>query len=208
MSTSAQSNIRHDLAVLPVDKWGWVIYRCSYDDADNETWARFRTRIEADSRETIAQSDAPEIADRLEWTWVEDRASLDGVSTAALRKRFRAWVADQVKRQPGNYHPSSVARFRYFIKIDKEVLQNLAGYLDDGGWSKGDFVKIVNADWEPSTDEEQDILEPIDGCTEKDVGWMRIVPCMIDTEFYDALNGDEMAWDDQFYKRPPGILLW
>lgn len=215
MSTSAHVNIRDDLAVLPTDKWGWVIYRCSYSDADNETWAQFRSRVEASSREDIAQSDAPEIAQSLEWTWVENQATLDGASTAALRKQFRAWTADQVAQQPGNYEPSEVSRFRYFIKIDKEVLQNLAGFLEKG-WSRDAFVKIVDADWEPSAvpavggqqGEEQDVLAPIDGCTEKNVGWMRIAPNMINAEFYNALDGDEMAWDDQFYTRPPRILQW
>ncbi|KAH7371728.1 hypothetical protein BKA66DRAFT_182169 [Pyrenochaeta sp. MPI-SDFR-AT-0127] len=215
MSTSAHSNIRDDLVILPTDKWGWVIYRCSYADADNETWAQFRTRVEARSREDIAQSDAPEIAQRLEWTWVEDRTTLDGASTAALRKRFRAWTADEVAQQPGDYQPSDVSRFRYFIKIDKEVLQNLAGFLEKG-WSSDAFVKIVDAEWEPSSAiavggqqaEEQDVFEPINGCTEKNVGWMRIAPNMINAEFYNALDGDENAWDDQFYKRPPSILQW
>ncbi|KAJ4371531.1 hypothetical protein N0V83_004750 [Neocucurbitaria cava] len=166
MSTSAYRNIRDDLAV---QKWGWVIYRCSYDDADDETRAQYRTCVEANSRGSIAQSDAPEIADRLE----------------------------------------------YFIKSDKEVLQNLPGFLEKG-WSMNAFVKIVDADWEPSSTiaagdqqiEEQDVFEPIDGCTEKDVGWMRIAPSMLNAEFYHALEGDEMAWDHQFYERPPTIVRW
>ncbi|OAL43179.1 hypothetical protein IQ07DRAFT_305265 [Pyrenochaeta sp. DS3sAY3a] len=209
MSTSVHSGIRESLALMPGTKWGWVIYRCSYSDADNETWAQFRSRVEASSREDIAQSDAPEIAQSLEWTWVEDQATLEGASTAALRKRFRAWAADQVAQQPINYEPSSVSRYKYFIKIDKEVLQNLAAFLEDG-WSRDEFVKIVDAYWEPDgePDEERDVLAPIDGCTERDVGWMRIGPHLLNAEFYDALDGDEMAWEDQFYTRPPSILHW
>lgn len=178
---TAESATRNDIAILLLDKWGWVIYRCTY--ADNEAWARFRARVEVSSRESIAQSDAPEIADRLEWTWVEDAASLDGISTAALRERFRAWSADEVAQQPGNYSPDTVSRLRYFIKIDQQVLQNLAGYLSpEMRWELNDFVKFVDGYWEPSRaiaakglpaeepdDEgfkcEGDIWEPIDGCT-------------------------------------------
>lgn len=103
MSTSLESGILQDLRELPFDKWEWVIYRCSY--SDDETWARLRARIEAESRESIAMSDAPEILDHLEWTWLEDRTSLDGISTTELRKRFRKWASDEVARHPGDYDP-------------------------------------------------------------------------------------------------------
>ena len=208
ISTAAYSNIRDDLAVMPTDQWGWVIYRCSY--ADDSTWAQFRARVEADSRESFAHSDTPEIARDLDLIWVEDRASLDGASTASLRKRYRAWTADYVVRQRGDYGPSNC-----FIKIDDEVLQSLDGYLKKC-WSTEAFVKIVDADWESHAAltakgqeaQEQDICEPIDGCDEYEVGWMCITPCMINSEFYDALDGDHMAWEDMFYRRPPVIVSW
>lgn len=119
-------------------------------------------------------------------------------------------------RHPGDYSPFSVSRLRYFIKIDEEVLQSLAGYLESG-WSAEAFVKIVDADWESlseiaargeEVDDLPDVCEPVYGCTEIDVGWMCIAPNLIHTEFYIALDGDEMAWEDQFYKRPPDIFRW
>jgi hypothetical protein len=70
-------------------------------------WAKFRDLVETESRENIAQSDAPEIAERLEWKWVD---AADGASTAALRERFRAWAAAEVARQPGDYTPATVPR--------------------------------------------------------------------------------------------------
>ncbi|KAH6629735.1 hypothetical protein C7974DRAFT_359712 [Boeremia exigua] len=205
---SSQVCLRESLALLPFDKWGWVIYRCSY--ADDKVWAQFRTRIESKSRRDIAESDAPEISDSLEWKWVEDRATLDGASTAALRDRFRAWVVNEVAQQPADQDFGDVSRLRYFIKIDEEVMQSLPGFLEKR-WSAEAFVKIVKADWEPLCEEfdhEKDIYEPIEGCTEKDVGWMRIAPEMVNAEFYYALDGYEPAWDDMFYQRPPHIVLW
>jgi hypothetical protein len=209
--------IRESLEDLPFDKWGWVIYRCSY--ADDKTWAQLRTCIESHSREDIAESDAPEIADRLEWTWVEDRASLDGASTAVLRDRFRAWAADELARQPAVKDYEYVSRLKYFIKIDEEAMQSLAGLQEKGDLLLDGFVKIVKADWEPlhasdqqaegEGDEEfeyRDRCEPIEGCTEKDVGWMRIAPIMINAGFYCALDGYEQAWEDMFYRRPPDIV--
>jgi hypothetical protein len=212
--SSAASSIHDDLGLLPIDKWGWVIYRCTY--ADDEAWTRFRARVEAKSRTRIAQSDAPEIVDRLEWTWVSDSASLDGISTVALRERFRTWTTKEVARQQlEDYDPATISRFSYFIRIDGEVMQNLTGFLDlNTGWSNNDFVKFVDANWEPSPPEEQEddgweaeTWEPIEDCTEKDVGWMCISPIMLNADFYDTLNGDDMAWH-LFYERPPSIVLW
>jgi hypothetical protein len=60
------------------DKWGWVIYRCTYND--DEGWTRFKQFIIQQSHTHIAECDTPELADSLEWTFVEDRATLDGVS--------------------------------------------------------------------------------------------------------------------------------
>lgn len=205
---SAHVGVRESLALLPFNKWGWVIYRCSY--ADDKAWAQFRTFTESESRADIAESDAPDIADCLEWKWVEDRASLDGASTTELRDRFRAWVADEVAQQPAGEDFGDVSRFAYFIKIDEEVMKSLPRFLEKG-WSAEAFVKIVKADWEPEDDAEdecdKDVYEPIEGCTEKDVGWMRIAPDMINAEFYYALDGYEQAWDDMFYQRPPHIVV-
>lgn len=212
---SSVSNIRDCLKILPnIEKWGWVIYRCTYDD--NEAWARFRARVEAESRERIAQSDAPEIADRLEWTWVEDATSLDGISTTALRERFYTWTANEVARQQlGDLDPTTISRFSYFVKIDEEVMQNLKGSLETKSrWSGDDFIKFVDANWESCPPEKQEddewepeIWEPIEGCTEKDVGWMRMAPDMLNTDFYDVLPGDGMTWQ-YFHDRPPAIFRW
>ncbi|KAF1949397.1 hypothetical protein CC80DRAFT_429371 [Byssothecium circinans] len=218
MITSSHSAIRSDLAVLPVEKWGWVIYRCTY--ADNTAWTRFRDRVEAISRESIAESDAPEIADRLEWTWVEDPVTLDGASTAALRERFRAWAADEVARQPGDYDPVAIPRFNFFVKVDEEALQSVAGAAPPGmPWPRDSFVKFVDASWESSPvnagegqgqeydDSEPEIFEPIDGCIEEDVGWIRISPFMIRTDFYDVWCGVSDLWN-VWYERPPKIVYY
>jgi hypothetical protein len=48
-------------------------------------------------------------------------------------------------------------------------------------------------------------LQPIDGYTEEDVGWMRISPHKINAGSYEVLSGDENQWD-LLYERPPIII--
>ena len=100
---SPESVIQEGLAQWPINKWGWVIYRCTY--ADDQAWARFRALVESQSHESIAESDAPEIANSLEWTWVEDAATLDGASTASYGSDFALglqmkWQNNQATTNP------------------------------------------------------------------------------------------------------------
>jgi hypothetical protein len=128
------------------------------------------------------------------------------------------FAADEVARQPGNYTPAVIPRFRYFIKIDQEVLHSLAESISHENWSAGSFLKFVDGNWQPSPESQQDeeqedydweqeTLKPIDGCTEEDVGWMRIAPHMINADFYDVLSGDENQWIT-FYERTPRIVKY
>lgn len=215
MLTSPESDIRSDLADLPIEKWGWVIYRCSYTAANEPAWARFKSRVETYSREHIAASNAPEIADRLEWTWVED-STLEGASPAALRERFRAWAAKEVDRQPGDYISEAIPRLNFFIVVDDESLRSLnKPDLLARPWPRNAFVKFVDAYWEPSSPDHTELedefggpefFEPIDGCTEENVGWMLIAPYLLDAEFYNDWCGDfNLNFWPIFYTRPPQI---
>ncbi|PVI00235.1 hypothetical protein DM02DRAFT_614458 [Periconia macrospinosa] len=220
---SEESSLRDAyLSGMPAEhKWGWVIYRCTY--TDDSAWARFRARVEKESRESLAESDVPEIAERMEWVWVDDdRNALDGASTAALRERFRAWREEEIARQPGDYDFEVIPRWRYFIKIDQEVMDSLVESLpDDTRWLEHAFVKFVDEFWDMPDDkyprsaidkdddggEQKYDLEPIEGCTKEDVGFMRIMPDMINASFYSALCGDENFWG-VFYQRPPWIVKY
>ena len=73
------------------DKWGYVIYRCTYKN--DQDWDRFKQLVHTRFQEYIAKSDTPQIAESLEFTFVEDRATLDGASRGQLRKRFNEWAA-------------------------------------------------------------------------------------------------------------------
>jgi hypothetical protein len=69
----------------------------TYDD--DEGWTRFKQFIIQRSRADIAESDAPEIAGSLEWTFVEDRTTLDGASKDHLRSSFKQWASEAPKTE-------------------------------------------------------------------------------------------------------------
>ena len=75
---SAEQNILSFLRHQKHERWGWVIYRCTYND--DEAWDRFKDFVDQQSRQFIAESDTPEIADSLEWTFIENRDILDNAT--------------------------------------------------------------------------------------------------------------------------------
>lgn len=79
------------------DKWGWVIYRCSYED--DEAWERFKKIVNQRTRRQVLESDAPELLESLEWTFVEDRSTLEGIPRDQLRSLFKDWAAEAIKAE-------------------------------------------------------------------------------------------------------------
>jgi hypothetical protein len=161
-SPSPERVLLHSLAELKHDKWGFVIYRCTYQD--DHAWERFKQNIHECTQKFMEMSDAPEAAksltDSLEWTFVEDRAALDGASRSQLRERFSEWsVQAIVTEQPRakaeterNPEPTfGIPRYHYPIQVDEEALQSVlaAPELDLHGQG---FIDFVDSRWKPLGD--------------------------------------------------------
>ncbi|KAI6343936.1 hypothetical protein MCOR21_004183 [Pyricularia oryzae] len=78
--------------ILASDKSRQVTVRLKHVDAVfYSAWDLLKVLTEDNTHESISFSDAPEIADRLKWIFVEEPAIVD-VSAEALRQRFREWA--------------------------------------------------------------------------------------------------------------------
>jgi hypothetical protein len=68
-----------------------------------------------------------------------------------------------------------------------------------------DWVKLIDKSWYIGRSEESSdmVLEPVEGVTERDVGWMRVRPREAMTTMYSVLR-DHNAWGRE-YRRPPAI---
>jgi hypothetical protein len=226
---STQRNILQGLAKLKHDKWGFVIYRCTY--RDDQAWNRFKQIVHTRTQDDMADSDAPEAADSLEWTFVDDRVTLDGASKDQLRARFKQWAAGAIVAENLRAEQNQtfgVPRYRYFVQVDEQALQSVlsAPALDP---SRKGFVNFVDSQWEPSSEElpgehgdededegegdddenvDDESYDPIEGCTEENVGWMKIAAMMIDASFYDISSGFAYGAWHVYYKRPPAMVLY
>ncbi|KAI6839556.1 hypothetical protein KC332_g6544 [Hortaea werneckii] len=212
---SAQRKILEDLAKLGHDKWGFVIYRCTY--RDNQAWDLFKDIVRRRTLEDMADSDAPEAADRLEWTFVDDEASLDGASKNQLRARFRQWATEAISTEnPRAEHHQifAVPRYRYLIQVDEQSLRSVVSSPALDPLGKG-YVNFVDSQWTQSSGDDDDASEEdeegyelIEGCAEEDVGWMKIAAIMIDASFYDIASSFAYGGWLVYYKRPPATVLY
>ncbi|KFZ22761.1 hypothetical protein V502_02763 [Pseudogymnoascus sp. VKM F-4520 (FW-2644)] len=213
----AAQSIRCGLRDFKHDKWGWVIYRCSY--GDDEAWTRFQRIINDRSRKDMAgRGFPPDLANSLEWTFVSDRASLDGASKEQLRSYFRAWVAEAEKvEQPratveNGRDATKAQRYSFFIEVDEEALRSVADADLDNPFDEG-WVNIVRCgEWDlgPEAREEERKRENIpveDVEGDGDEGWMRISSHMVGPDFYDAIGYLPQDWYP-FYRQPPGLVYW
>lgn len=85
--------------------------------------------------------------------------------------------------------------------------------LQDWGWDGGS-VNLVDADWLPlrercpdeysDDDDDEFAYDPIEGCTEEQVGWMMIAGPAIDAKLLGEEMCDELWY--VYYKRPDDIL--
>ncbi|KAH6682179.1 hypothetical protein F5X68DRAFT_242790 [Plectosphaerella plurivora] len=75
---SPEAKIQQDGA----DKWGWVIYRCSYVKEFDAAWEDLKHRL----------------ADTMDWVFVEDPA-LEDASIEELRLRFQEWARQDTARE-------------------------------------------------------------------------------------------------------------
>jgi hypothetical protein len=95
--------------------------------------------------------------------------------------------------------------------VDQEALESVLN-VPDPNHSRTSFVRMVNGEWEPEVlDEEElealggppDEFEPLEGCTRRDVGWMKVP--YDEAEFSGFVYMCNSCDWDMFYSRPPII---
>ncbi|KAI7309553.1 hypothetical protein KC315_g12950 [Hortaea werneckii] len=89
--------IKRNLNQDSQDRWGFAIYRCTYDD--DAAWDRFTDIITTRAQKETRELGEPEILDKLEWTILDDRQIFDNATTGFLRKHFNQWKSANLQRE-------------------------------------------------------------------------------------------------------------
>ena len=215
------AKVRRNLNQDNHDRWSFAIYRCTY--GNDAAWSRFEDIITTRAQKEICELGEPGILDKLEWTIFDDRETFDNATVDFLRGQFNQWKSANWRReQPRATRLAEVVlsrnpRHRYFIRVGREALDSVLsapGNRDaDPGSTAAGWVHFVDSMWTAEIDdvdsdtEECDMpnldFEPIEGCREEDVGWMKVATRSICTEAYSLLDDPKML--RVIYKRPPEV---
>lgn len=192
-------------------KWGFVIYRCTY--GDDESWERFVKIVNERVRTSMDFYGTLELMENLDWRIQDDPAVLDGASKEVVRQTFREWAAAAAAAasaddgQPEEKKSLFVPRFTYCIHVDAESLKSVvedapqppAPDLEPVG-----YVNLIDAD--STIDEgagDEDGIE--DSTQHDDVGWMKVAVDGLAPRTYSLL-GESGGWEI-CYVPPPDIAV-
>ncbi|CAG9976196.1 unnamed protein product [Clonostachys byssicola] len=199
---SPERIIQQQIAAGKVNKWGWVVYRTAYQPELDAAWATLQRVVLEDLCETVAESDAPEIAEQMEWLFVED-PELDGASLDELKRRFRAWARADAPYDLLETEINRPGRYDLFVQADEEALRC---FVPDPGSYNAAFnscahVNLVRAWADPLPEEEatDEDGEPYDS-----EDWMKIHLGVVSPHYYVYLGGDD-SWY-AYYRAPPDGL--
>lgn len=180
---SPEHKIKALLELTGDERWGWVAYRTCYKPELETAWEAFKSLVDSRTRQRVARSDAPDIAGKMDWAYVEDRKGLDGTSRDELRSLFqkRARAENPAAGEPPPAGCSRGSRHAYFLQVDEPALRSLCGGRDTGDM----HVNIVRG-WDGGTGEADDGAD-----------WMKLPLSKFDLELYVELDNDE-SWFNRY----------
>ncbi|KAL7901885.1 hypothetical protein HDV64DRAFT_242263 [Trichoderma sp. TUCIM 5745] len=180
--------------------WGWVIYRCTYKSELQGSWEEFKILVENRIQRAVADSDAPDITEKLSLIWVED-PQLEGAPLDELKRRFRAWVSTDMQDPSFMYTNGTSlrgSRHSYFFQVDEE---SLVSCLHEAGVDLHEGHINMVSGWtdglapEEATDEFGYALDAED--------WMKIPASEITPGTYMEFDHYEMWYLN--YTQPPDV---
>lgn len=202
--------------------WGFSIYRCTYkSDAD---WAEFLHRYQWHVEDSLDFYNGRDMLKSYQATVFEDKALFEGATTATIRDHFQKWAVNTLKELGGSTtmiqsFDVRVARYRFCLFVNEESLQSVLRAPIDDCLNKDAFVNMLYGWWKPESiedfsqedledvDQPEELLddgyESIEGCTLKDVGWMKVALCDAGLEGYKTM-GEFGEWE-RLYGRPPQV---
>lgn len=119
-------NVERQLHVDGHKIWGWVIYRCTYQN--DKEWAEFMHRLRYHNEKTLRFDNALDMQSSLDYQVLEDRDQFDNAHPSAVLEHFTEWAATAPQQEQGEgAHAARSQRYNYCLHIDQEALQSVLG---------------------------------------------------------------------------------
>ncbi|KAJ5781034.1 hypothetical protein N7457_006194 [Penicillium paradoxum] len=192
--------------------WGFVLYRCTYkSDSD---WEKFMQRYLEPITRVLTDGNGADILARFAPTVFED-PSFEGASSFTIRDHFNKWATTAPQEEQGvsaeEAQQKLSGRYKFCIMADEECVQSVLNAPASDSSDASAFVRLVYGGWKPLelSDEEiagydhyePEVLDPIEGCTERDVGAMRVRYQVAQHHGYAVLH-DNLDWELKYVRAP------
>jgi hypothetical protein len=211
--------LEHCLQIAGFKKWGFTIYRCTYkSDSD---WAEFMRRYRRLVSCSLEYYGGLDMLESFEPTVHEDRLLFEGAASATIREHFQKWALRTVQEEGGasaeliKFYNIHATRYRFCMFVDEDALQSVLQAQLEDCLSKTAYVALLDGWWKPESLEDYDAEEleaygpqgpidddhdPVEGCTQHDVGWMKVLFCDTGLDGFHRLE-NKSDWKS-FYVRP------
>jgi hypothetical protein len=147
----------------------------------------------------------------MELTTIEIPEKLEGASTTFIREEFVRSIQDGAcERDQGHGKlAGDNQRYQFCVLVDAECLNSIvhdAPAPEDGLSDWEGYVKVINARWKLDPEPDSRWAEDVDieGCYERDVGWMRVWYGSAMVGVFETLAYN--SWDME-YVRPPKVKI-
>ncbi|KAI7210372.1 hypothetical protein KC333_g8261 [Hortaea werneckii] len=178
--------------------WGWVIYRCTYEN--DEEWAEFMRCLYFYIEKTLRFHNALDMQASLDCQVFEDRDRFDNMHPSAVREHFTQWAATAPQQEQGKgaYHWRS-QRYNYCLHVDKDALQSVIGAPAPPADNLGsEYVNLVCKEIVGGMRPEH-----TDGREKRDYCFMRINYQSLMVGWYSQLR-PQGSWSNE-YRIPPEV---
>ncbi|KAH8702718.1 hypothetical protein GQ44DRAFT_778476 [Phaeosphaeriaceae sp. PMI808] len=101
--------------------WGFVVVRAVYGPSSDALWAQMLERLRSSVAESLALYDHNDLLPRYDLTVFEDETTIAGADSYAVRRAFRAWVAEDL---PSRLSDKLLERLSRTIKVCAKLLSN------------------------------------------------------------------------------------
>lgn len=125
-----------------------------------------------------------------------------------LKLRFQEWAATAKQSEDPRSKPRALgygplSSYKYFIHVDEPALHS---FLNPGEGAasmslRRGWVHLVDSEWKHIDGEGDEGLEPgaegfepLYGCTDEDVGWLKLSGDSLNHSYYDFLGEENEVW--------------